>query len=328
VQVSDVTSGGAAIAWSTDKPAWGKVIYGKTESYGAAALAEFQLGSQKVTLTGLEPGTAYHFAVAATDGKGQEILRSNDNQFSTAPAGDTRRPIVTQFKVIPSDMGAVVQWVTDEPATSQVMYGPDQSAANSSTPDTRLTTDHSVRLTGLEANNPYYYRIKSSDAAGNETISDPPGAFTTLITVPVGSKIGERAADFTLPLFQSQDTVSLRSYKGQKILLTFWAVYCPECDRELALLQSLKNKNLSGVKIVAVFLESKMEDIEKTIAKYKADSGVLTVPVVVDMYKTTAHLYNVEKLPCTFYIDGDMIIRDIDFGRFNIDQVEQKLRDL
>jgi peroxiredoxin/RNA polymerase subunit RPABC4/transcription elongation factor Spt4 len=328
VQVSDVTSGSAVIAWTTDKPAWGKIMYGKTQSYEASMLAEFQQDSQKLVLTGLEPGTSYHFAVLKTDGRGQEISRSSDSQFTTLPAGDTKRPVITQFKVIPGDIGAVVQWVTDEPATSQVMFGSDQSTTNASGPDTRLTTNHSVRLSSLDANNSYYYRIKSADAAGNETISDPPGMFTTLITVPVGSRIGERAADFTLPVFRTQDSISLRSYRGQKVLLTFWAVYCPECDRELALLQSLKDRNPSGVQIVAVFLESKLDDIDKTIAKYKADSGALTVPVVVDMYKTTAHLYNVDKLPCTFYIDGDLIIRDIDFGSFNINQVEQKLKDL
>jgi peroxiredoxin len=188
--------------------------------------------------------------------------------------------------------------------------------------------EHSVHLSGLDANNQYYYRIKSADSAGNETVMDPAGVFTTLITVPIGSRVGERAADFTLPIFQSQDSVVLRSYKGQKILLTFWAVYCPDCDRELALLQALKAKNIPNVKIIAVIVESKPEDIEKTIARYKAANGDLAFPVAVDAYKTTAHLYNVEKVPCTFFIDSDMIIRNIEFGGFNADQVEQMLNDL
>jgi hypothetical protein len=49
---------------------------------------------------------------------------------------------------------------------------------------------------------------------------------------------------------------------------------------------------------------------------------------VVDAYKTTAHLYNVEKVPCTFFIDSDMIIRNIEYGGFNISQIEQILNDL
>jgi peroxiredoxin/RNA polymerase subunit RPABC4/transcription elongation factor Spt4 len=328
ISVSNVTGSAATIAWSTDKPAWGKILYGKSDAYGAGMLAALQSNSQTLTITGLDPAAAYHFAVLATDGKGMELSRSSDGVFSTLQPTDTKMPVVSQVKVIATDVSAIIQWTTDEPATSQVLYGPDASVANSSQLDSNLITNHSVRITGLESNATYYYRIKSVDAAGNATVMDPPNTLTTLITVPIGSKIGERASDFTLPIFKSQDSVVLRNYRGQKVLLTFWAVYCPECDRELALLQTLKDKNIPGVNIIAVFLESKPEDIEKTIAKFTTDHGKLTVPVVVDMYKTTAHLYNVEKLPCTFFIDGDMIIRDVEFGSFNIDQVEQTLRGL
>ena len=328
IKMSDLTSASAAISWSTDTPAWGKVIYGKSNSYGETATAALQLDSQKIILTGLEPETAYHFAVLVTDGKGQEVIRSSDNLFNTSAANDVKLPLISQIKVIPTDVGAIIQWVTDEPATSQVLYGSDQSVTKSTQLDTRLVKKHSVHLSGLEANSPYFYRIKSADAGGNEAVMDPPGTFITLITVPFGSRVGERASDFTLPIFQSQDSVVLRAYRGQKILLTFWAVYCPECDRELYLLETLKKKNIPNVKIIAVFLESTPVDIEKTIAKYKATNGDLTVPVVVDAYKTTAHLYNVEKVPCTFFIDSDMIIRNIEFGGFNVDQVEQALNDL
>jgi peroxiredoxin len=157
---------------------------------------------------------------------------------------------------------------------------------------------------------------------------DPPNIFTTLVTVPTGSRVGDRAPDFTLPLFGKQETIVLREYRGQKVLLTFWAVYCPECDRELSLLQSIQDKKIPGVKIIAIFMESKMEDIDKTIAKYKSEHGELTVPVAVDMYKTKSHLYNVEKAPYTVFIDGDMIIRDIQPGNFNVEQVERTLNTL
>ena len=328
VAISDVAADSVAIAWSTNVPAWGRVQYGKTEAYGDSVIAAFQLSAQKVTLKGLEPSTAYHFVVLATDGKGQELARGHDNIFNTNPRRDTTPPVVMRFKVIPTDVSAVVTWATDEPASSQVLFGPDNSCAKSTQLDSQLVKDHSLRIIALEANTPYYYRIKSVDEDGNASTMDPPNIFTTLVSVPTGPRIGDRAPDFTLPLFKTLDTVSLRNYKGQKVLLTFWAIYCPECDRELSLLQSIQNKNIPGVKVIAIFIESKLDDIDKTITKYKAERGDLTVPVVVDMYKTTAHLYNVEKAPCTVFIDGDMIIRDIEFGSFNLDQVERILNSL
>ena len=328
VAISDVASDSAAIAWSTNIPAWGKVLYGKTETYGDSVIAAFQLNAQKVTLKGLEPSTAYHFMVLATDGKSQELARGHDNIFTTNPRRDTTAPAVMQFKVIPTDVSAVVIWTTDEPASSQVMFGPDNTCAKSTQLDSNLVKEHSVRVIGLEANTPYYYRIKSADADGNDSTMDPPNMFTTLVSVPSGPRVGDRAPDFTLPIFKTLDTISLRDYRGQKILLTFWAIYCPECDRELSLLQTVQNKNIPGVKVIAIFIESKLDDIDQAITTYKAERGDLTVPVVVDMYKTTAHLYNVEKAPCTIFIDGDMIIRDIEFGSFNVDQVERILNSL
>ena len=328
IAISDITADGAAIAWTTAEPAWGKVIYGKTEPYGDSAAAVLQGSTQKVTLNGLEPATTYHFVVVATDGKGNELYRSNDHMFDTGPLQNTTPPAVTGFKIIPTDGSAIVSWTTDRPSSSQVLYGADTSCPNSTAADTRLVTDHSVRIIGLEVNTSYYYRIKSVDADGNVAVMDPANMFTTLVSVPTGPRIGDRAPDFTLPIFKTQETISLRTYRGQKILLTFWAIYCPECDRELALLQSIQNKNIPGVKIIAVFMESKLDDIDKTIAKYKSERGELTVPVVVDMYKTTAHLYKVEKAPYTVFIDGDMLIRDIETGNFNIDQVERTLNSL
>jgi hypothetical protein len=150
-------------------------MYGKTETYGDSVIAQFQITAQKVTLKGLEPSAAYHFVVLATDGKGQELARGHDNVFNTNPSRDTTPPTVTQFKVIQTDISAVVSWTTDEPASSQVLFGPDISCAKSTQLDSQLVKDHSVRIIALEANTPYYYRIKTATAPPwNHPICLPP----------------------------------------------------------------------------------------------------------------------------------------------------------
>ena len=328
ISVSDVAADGATISWSTDVPSYGRVTYGMTNTYGSVSPMDNISASHRITLSGLQPSSSYHFAVLATDADGNELGRSQDTSFNTIAAPDTNPPVVSQFKVLPTDVSAIITWTTDEPATSQVLYGLDKSSSNSSPEDPSLVTSHTVRVGGLQANTTYYYRIQSVDANGNIATMNPPDVFTTLVTVPVGAAIGDRAPDFTLNIFESQKSISLRDLKGQKVLLAFWAVFCPECDRELSLLQTLENKNMPGVKVIAVFIDSKPEDIDKTIAQYKVQNGDLTIPVCVDMYKTTAHSYDVEKVPCTFFIDSDMIVRDIEYGNFNIDQIEQILNGL
>jgi peroxiredoxin/uncharacterized OB-fold protein len=328
ILISDITVDGAAVGWSTDIPAYGKLLYGTSAAYGAESQVDNISASHSITLSGLQPASAYHLAVLATDADGKELSRSVDTAFNTLAPPNIKPPVVSQFKVLPMDVSAIVTWTTDKPATSQVLYGLDKTASDSTPEDSKLVTSHTTRISGLQPNSTYYYRIKSVDADGNAATMDPPDVFITPVTVPVGSAIGDRAPDFTLNIFETQDSISLRNYKGQKVLVAFWSVSCPECDRELSLLQTLKNKNMPGVNIIAVFIDSKPEDIEKTISQYKSENGDLTVPICVDMYKTTAHVYNVEKVPCTFFIDGDMIVRDIEYGNFNSDQIEQILNGL
>ncbi len=328
ITIADITTDGADIGWSTDVPAYGKVIYGLSDAYGTETPVDNISASHKITLSGLQPAGAYHFAVLATDAVGKELSRSQDTTFDTLAPLKPTPPVVSQFRVIPTDVSAIVTWTTDKPATSQVLYGLDKSVSNSTAQDLKLATSHTVRIGGLQTNSTYYYSIKSVDADGNAAIMDLPGVFITLVTVPVGPEVGDRAPDFTVNLYKSENSITLRDLKGQKVLLTFWTVSCADCDRELSLLQTLYNKNIPNVNIIPVFVDSTNQDIDKTLADYKAANGDLTLPIYVDMYHTTAHSYSVEKVPCSFFIDGDMIVRDIEYGNFNSDQIEEILNSL
>ena len=89
------------------------------------------------------------------------------------------------------------------------------------------------------------------------------------------------------------------------------------------------SKRLEKTYIISKLLKKTHEDdIDKIVTRFKSEGNELTVPILVDMYKTTAHLYGVEKLPTTFFIDGDRIIREIEYGSFNIDQFEKILNSL
>ena len=80
---------------------------------------------------------------------------------------------------------ATVAWNTNEPADSRVDYGTDPEALTVGQGSSTLATSHSVKLTGLKPTTTYYYRVSSSDAAGNSS-SDPasPAAPRTFMTSP------------------------------------------------------------------------------------------------------------------------------------------------
>jgi glucose/arabinose dehydrogenase len=89
---------------------------------------------------------------------------------------------------------ATVTWTTNEPATSQVDYGLTTSYGSTTTLDPNLVTAHTVLLTGLAPGTTYNYRVRSVDAAGNQTVS----ANSTFTTA---------AVDTTAPTVQSINRV-------------------------------------------------------------------------------------------------------------------------
>jgi hypothetical protein len=76
---------------------------------------------------------------------------------------------------------ATVSWTSDEPADSQVEYGPTLAYGSTTTRDPALSTSHLQTLTGLTAGTTYHVRVKSSDAAGNPATS---GDFTFTTVAP------------------------------------------------------------------------------------------------------------------------------------------------
>ncbi|MBI3607353.1 MAG: fibronectin type III domain-containing protein [Nitrospirae bacterium] len=82
---------------------------------------------------------------------------------------------------------ATITWTTNEPADSQVEYGPTTSYGSSTLLDVTLVTAHSLALSGLTATTMYHYRVKSADVVGNPATS-PDFTFTTPdITPPSGT---------------------------------------------------------------------------------------------------------------------------------------------
>ena len=94
--------------------------------------------------------------------------------FTTGSAPDTTAPVIASVAhtAITSPLATTtVTWTTDEPANSQVEYGKTTQLGLSTGIDSAMLRDHAVTLTSLDTNTTYYFRVKSSDAAGNTSVS-------------------------------------------------------------------------------------------------------------------------------------------------------------
>lgn len=80
-----LTQTGATITWTTDSNSDSIVEYGTTTAYGSSASGSGAVKSHSVTLSGLTPGTLYHYRVKSANANGTAV--SQDYTFTTSGSG-------------------------------------------------------------------------------------------------------------------------------------------------------------------------------------------------------------------------------------------------
>ena len=86
IQVSNITSDGATITWTTNQPSNSVVEYGTTTSYGSSRSNSAQVTNHSITLTDLLPNTTYNYRVKSTNANG--TATSTNYTFTTLPQED------------------------------------------------------------------------------------------------------------------------------------------------------------------------------------------------------------------------------------------------
>ncbi len=165
ISASVITDIGATITWTTDEPSTSQVEYWPGS---LSSLDSTRVTSHSVTLTGLTPGTTYHYKTMSVDAAGN-LAVSDEHTFTTLAAAPGAPVISAVSASDVNDDSAVIRWTTDESSTSQVEYWVPTSSL--SPLDSTLVTSHSVTLTDLTSETTYHFKVRSSDAAGNLAIS-------------------------------------------------------------------------------------------------------------------------------------------------------------
>lgn len=185
VRVLNVTETTADVFWDTDVSASSVVDYGPTGAYGSTVSAAGTTFNHDVQLTGLAPGTLYHFRVRSA-GVGTPEAVSSDATFTTA---DTTAPLISNVQALDiTGTSARITWDTDEDADSRVDYGVSEPFSLNGT-NSVLTNIHSITVTGLTPDTIYQYRVTSKDAAANAATSVLFTFQTLDTTAPVISNI-------------------------------------------------------------------------------------------------------------------------------------------
>ena len=119
-------------------------------------------------------GTNAYIGLAVTSHNNAELATDTfDNvRVEKSADNDVTPPGISAIAVgTVNQNGASISWLTDEAADSQVEYGSTDAYGLSTTINRSLLTNHTVVVSGLDPDSTYHYRIKSRDAAGNESTS-------------------------------------------------------------------------------------------------------------------------------------------------------------
>jgi thiol-disulfide isomerase/thioredoxin len=145
---------------------------------------------------------------------------------------------------------------------------------------------------------------------------------TTLITQAAGLKA--YTGNIKDPQINLQDlsgnTHTLKQYKGNVVLVQFWATYCPPCVKEMPSMNKLQDKlSKAGVpfKILAIDMAETRAEVEVFVNKIKPEFTIL-----LDESGSSIGQWNVFAAPSNFLIDKQGQIKYTLFGGVEWDSKE------
>jgi thiol-disulfide isomerase/thioredoxin len=136
-------------------------------------------------------------------------------------------------------------------------------------------------------------------------------------TVKGITKVVALAAAFVLPAFAASTSsgpapafslsarggkqIDLNQFKGQVVMINFWATWCGPCRQEMPLLEDIYKKyKPMGFTMLAVNVEPDTAAAEAWLAKL---SKPVTFPVAFDTDSKVSKLYKVPGMPTTVFVD-------------------------
>ncbi|PJN88816.1 redoxin domain-containing protein [Bacillus sp. mrc49] len=114
-----------------------------------------------------------------------------------------------------------------------------------------------------------------------------------------GLKIGAKAPNFTLETLDGKQ-VELADYKGKKVMLNFWATWCPPCKKEMPDMEQYTKQAGDDAVVLAVNIDPE-NDVRSFVKENKI---TFTIPLDSNSAKNPVNeQYKVLSIPTTYFID-------------------------
>jgi peroxiredoxin/uncharacterized membrane protein YphA (DoxX/SURF4 family) len=252
-----------------------------------------------VKIDNLYPATTYYFQLLSGDVTSGKRISAKRSFTTLEPP-----PVILNVSIAKTtDTEAWVTWETDRPTTTEVTYWEEGTVERNTISDNISNTIHEAVIQSLDRERVYAFVINARDAFGHQLIAEYEG----VLSLKTGAQLTQRAPDITLPTVTG-GTLKLSQYRGKVVLLVFWSMTCPSCQKKMPLLQqAFEREDTDKVAIITVHGPGR----EAAIKSYCSSQG-LTLPVLLDLTADAGTPYNVMQLPASFILDPSGVIRSVD----------------
>ena len=149
------------------------------------------------------------------------------------------------------------------------------------------------------------------------------GVGAALLLTPEITRIepGTRAPDYRAVNVVTGDSVSMRDFRGDVVLLNLWATWCPPCEQEMPSIERLHEEmGPQGLKVVAISIDQLDSDV---VRKWAEQRG-LTFTVLHDGSGRIQQVYQTTGMPESFVVDRNGVIMKKVIGATEWDHPAQK----
>ncbi len=126
------------------------------------------------------------------------------------------------------------------------------------------------------------------------------------IALGAAPRKGSDAPDFVLKSVSGKN-FRLSEYRGEIVMLSFWATWCGDCRAQLETLGAMRERyEDAGVELLAVSLDQNQRQVD-----HVADAIGARYPILHDSAGEVGRLYEVSRMPVMVLIDRGGVVRDV-----------------
>lgn len=150
--------------------------------------------------------------------------------------------------------------------------------------------------------------------------------------VPTSKESTDKSSSTKAPDFKVQDAkgndIQFHSLVGKKkIVLNFWASWCPPCKGEMPEFEKIHKKYSNDVAFVMVNMTDGSRETVETASAY-INENKYTMPMYFDVHQDAATNYQVASLPTTYFVDLDGNISNGYQGQINEKILEKEIEEM